>query len=134
VAAKTAGTSWSWGDNTRGQIGDGSTTQRLTPVQVSGISGAVDTGAGLAHSVALLSNGQVFTWGDGRGGELGDGTEREASLPTAISEASFVWKTATPVPSVGSGTYQSDSATSNGWVSRMTRAMANSCKRISVTP
>jgi alpha-tubulin suppressor-like RCC1 family protein len=110
VAAKTAGTSWSWGDNTRGQIGDGSTTQRLTPVQVSGISGAVDTGAGLAHSVALLSNGQVFTWGDGRGGELGDGTEREASLPTAISEASFVWKTATPVPSVGSGTYQSDLA------------------------
>ena len=48
-----SGTLWAWGDNSDGQLGDGSTTTRLTPVQVSGLGGVTAIAAGLDHSLAL---------------------------------------------------------------------------------
>jgi len=67
-----------WGDNSSGELGDGSSSSgcncSTTPVAVSGITHATAISAGSGHSCALLSSGQVDCWGDNGFGELGDGT------------------------------------------------------------
>ncbi|WP_216673601.1 RCC1 domain-containing protein [Pyxidicoccus fallax] len=74
LALKSDGTVWAWGANGSGQLGDGSTTNRSTPVQVSGLTGVVAISAGTTHSAALKSDGTVWTWGLNTSGQLGDGT------------------------------------------------------------
>ena len=53
LAAKSDGTAWAWGYNEFGQLGDGTTTSRLLPVQVSGLSNVATVGAGAYHSLAV---------------------------------------------------------------------------------
>ena len=53
LALKDDGTVWAWGFNLYGQLGDGTTTNRFTPVQVSGLSGVQSIAAGWAHSMAI---------------------------------------------------------------------------------
>lgn len=72
---------WSWGFNLYGQLGDGSTTNRNAPVQVSGLSGATDMAAGIYHSLALKSDGTVWSWGWNRESQLGDGTTTDVKSP-----------------------------------------------------
>jgi prepilin-type N-terminal cleavage/methylation domain-containing protein len=47
LAVKADGTVWAWGNNAAGQLGDGTTTQRTTPVQVSGLTEMVAVAAGV---------------------------------------------------------------------------------------
>ncbi|MCC7202339.1 MAG: hypothetical protein IT393_06750, partial [Nitrospirae bacterium] len=68
------GTVWAWGQNSFGQLGDGTETERHTPVQVIGLTGIVSVAAGDRHSLALKSDGTVWGWGYSEYGELGDGT------------------------------------------------------------
>ncbi len=82
------GTMKSWGYNSYGQLGDGSTTQRNTPVSVSGISTAVAITAGVFHTLALLSDGTVKAWGRNNYGQLGDGTTTSNGTPVSVSEIS----------------------------------------------
>ena len=75
-----------WGDNGTGQLGDGTTTQRLTPVGVSGLRSAVSAISIRAnHTCALLLTGAVQCWGDNGNGRLGDGTLVNKSSPTNVS-------------------------------------------------
>jgi alpha-tubulin suppressor-like RCC1 family protein len=60
-----------WGYNERGQLGDGTMTDRSTPVVVDGLAGAAGIVAGGAHTCALTSGGNVRCWGDNRAGQLG---------------------------------------------------------------
>jgi alpha-tubulin suppressor-like RCC1 family protein len=78
MARGADGTVWAWGANYHGRLGDGTTTQRNTPVQVKQgsepLSGVTSIAAGGAHSMALAADGSVWVWGSNSDGQLGDGT------------------------------------------------------------
>ena len=67
---------YSWGENTSGQLGDGTTTGSDTPVQVSlptGVTAQALTGGGNT-GYAIGSDGKLYSWGFNGDGELGDGS------------------------------------------------------------
>jgi alpha-tubulin suppressor-like RCC1 family protein len=74
LEVRSDGTAWAWGFNGFGELGDGTTTSRLAPVQVTGLTGVTQVAGGCTHSLALRSDGTVWAWGDNRFGELGRGT------------------------------------------------------------
>ena len=74
LAVALDGTVWAWGGNQFGQLGDGTTTNRLTPVRVSGLHDVVAVAAGCAQSLALASDGTVWAWGT-------QGMERRPDAP-----------------------------------------------------
>jgi alpha-tubulin suppressor-like RCC1 family protein len=61
-----------WGDNDRGQLGDGTTVARVEPVLVRGLADAVAIDAGDGHTCAIRERGSVVCWGDDRWGQLGN--------------------------------------------------------------
>ncbi|HZH78690.1 MAG TPA: RCC1 repeat-containing protein, partial [Archangium sp.] len=90
LAVRPDGTVWAWGNNTYGQLGDGTNTRRHTPVRVNGLSGVVAVAAGGGHSVAVRGDGTVWTWGNNMFGQLGDGTTTERWTPMQVRGLSGV--------------------------------------------
>ncbi|MCL4188796.1 MAG: hypothetical protein KJZ85_14410 [Rhodobacteraceae bacterium] len=75
-----------WGRNRDGQLGDGSTEDRLQPVAVLGLDADVRAiAAGGAHVCALDAGGAVFCWGDNASGQLGDGGTDDSPVPVAVA-------------------------------------------------
>jgi alpha-tubulin suppressor-like RCC1 family protein len=90
AALQADGTLWTFGSNTLGQLGDGSTTDRFTPQQITVTSPAAPVNewfavsSGDAHTLALQSDGSLWAWGDNSAGQLGDGTIDSRLVPTRI--------------------------------------------------
>lgn len=85
LGLKDDGTVWSWGDNSHGQLGDGTTRSSDVPLQVEGLSAIVAVAAGGDFSLALDELGQVYAWGDNSIGQLADvGGSKRLDRPRRI--------------------------------------------------
>ena len=84
-AMTVAGSGYCWGYNDLGQLGDGTTTQRLSPVLIAGaITFAGMSAALLWHSCGVTSSGTALCWGDNSSGQLGDGTLSDRYAPVNV--------------------------------------------------
>jgi len=93
-AIKTDGTAFAWGYNANGQLGDNTTTDRLTPVQIKGVGGSgFLTGVTYItsalynsnqHTCAVRNDGSAFCWGDNSWGQLGDASQVAISTPKQV--------------------------------------------------
>ncbi|PKL46333.1 MAG: hypothetical protein CVV42_16945, partial [Candidatus Riflebacteria bacterium HGW-Riflebacteria-2] len=92
LAIKTDGTLWAWGSNLSGQLGDGTTTQKTSPVQIAGTTWK-QVACANSHSVAIKTDGTLWAWGRNVSGEIGDGTTTQRNSPVQI--AGTTWKQVT---------------------------------------
>ena len=81
---------WCWGGNRSGEVGDGSTSERLSPREAQTPRGMRFTSvvAGADFTCALAEGGEVYCWGGNRSGQLGDGSRTNRPTPVAV-QASF---------------------------------------------
>lgn len=84
AAIRGDGTLWVWGLNDYGQLGDETTLQKLSPVQVGSDTNWADVDAGYAHVVALKTDGTLWTWGLNSKGQLGLGDTQNRPLPVMV--------------------------------------------------
>jgi|694.fasta_scaffold45513_4 alpha-tubulin suppressor-like RCC1 family protein len=85
LSLENEGFSWGWGSNFGGRLGDGTSTNTLSPVSV--IGGFTDwcyVSAGYNHSLGIIGNGTAWSWGVSAAGELGDGTVSNRSSPVSV--------------------------------------------------
>lgn len=81
---KADGTLWAWGQNTAGQLGDGTTIDRFSPVPVGTDNNWIFASGGYGWSLALKSDGTLWAWGRNGSGQLGDGTTIRRFMPVQI--------------------------------------------------
>ena len=82
VAILADGSVWAWGDNDRGQLGDGTTVGSDFPVRVDVPEGVrfVSVGSGGYASYAIDRSHRLWAWGDNRSGQLGTGGDPARAL------------------------------------------------------
>ena len=85
TALKNDGSVWTWGSNVYGQLGDGTTIDRSTPLLVSNLTDVVDIAVGYFHTIALKTDGTVWTWGMNEYGQLGNGTRIDSYEPLQVN-------------------------------------------------
>ena len=86
IASRSDGTVWTWGDNTYGELGNGTIGGwSYTPTEVPVINDAVAVNAGAYHALVLHSNGTVSAWGRNTEGQLGDGTFVTRGYPVLVA-------------------------------------------------
>ncbi|HPP81901.1 MAG TPA: RCC1 repeat-containing protein, partial [Deltaproteobacteria bacterium] len=79
------GSLWAWGDNSYGQLADGTKTQSVEPVrEVSGSPWSFAS-AGRQHAIAIRNDGTAWVWGANWYGQLGDGTMTDSPVPLGLT-------------------------------------------------
>ena len=110
IAIKSDGTLWAWGANSSGQLGDGTTINKTTPVQVGTASDWKTLSAGAGTNLALKSDGTIWVWGDNFYGQIAGGNDPQTT-PLQVGTATD-WK------SISTGGYHMLTLKNNGtlWV------------------
>lgn len=120
LALKSDGTVLAWGLNSSGQLGDGTTVQKLYPVTVklangTALTGIVEIACGATHSLGRKSDGTVWAWGANASGQIGDGTTTSPrSVATQVKTTSSTFLTS--VVSIAAGSAHSAAAKSDNSV------------------
>ena len=94
-AVSSIGEGWCWGDNTTGQVGDGTTSTRFSPVAVAlpvGETGWAALSAGYQHTCGVTISGTAYCWGDNTHGQLGDATTTSRLAPNLVN-GGIIWAT-----------------------------------------
>jgi alpha-tubulin suppressor-like RCC1 family protein len=84
-ARRASGSVVCWGKNADGQLGDGTTSDRRTPVAVAGVADAVELALGAGFTCARRGGGTVVCWGANVSGQLGDGTTTSRSMAREVA-------------------------------------------------
>jgi len=75
---------WAWGDNRQGQLGDGTTTQRSSPVRIGSETDWVYVSVGSNFAMGIRADGSLWAWGNNGQGRLGDGTTTGHRVPIQV--------------------------------------------------
>jgi alpha-tubulin suppressor-like RCC1 family protein len=93
AAIKTDGTLWTWGWNAYGQLGDNTTTNRLTPVTTfAGGNNWKQVSCGSFHTAAIKTDGTLWVWGRNNNGQLGTNDTNGRTTPVQTSLGGTNWK------------------------------------------
>jgi alpha-tubulin suppressor-like RCC1 family protein len=91
-AIKTDGTLWTWGANSNGRLGDGTTISRSSPGTTAGAgTNWCQASMGYGFTAALKTDGTLWTWGLNTCGSLGDGTTIGRSSPGTTAGGGTDW-------------------------------------------
>lgn len=93
AALKEDGTLWTWGRNIYGELGDGTTVDKSSPIQTvaAGTMWRAVSGGRGRHMAAIKTNGTMWAWGENSIGQLGDSTTVNKSSPVQVG-TSTQWK------------------------------------------
>ncbi|MBD3914328.1 cutinase family protein [Nocardioides hwasunensis] len=80
-----SGTAYCWGENSMGNVGDGTITNRNQPTVVTGGLQFSQISTTWGRTCGVTTNGQVWCWGENSNGELGDGTRTNVAKPVQVS-------------------------------------------------
>ena len=80
LAIKNDGTLWTWGGNARGQLGDGTTVNKNTPIQIGDTTDWANISGGGFHSLALKSNSVLYTCGANDNLQLGNESSSDSNV------------------------------------------------------
>jgi len=115
ISITTTGGVFSWGSNSHGQLGNGTTTSTATgnsfaPVLAQGLNTSmVSAAAGGNHSAAIGQDGSLWAWGNNSFGQVGDGTTSNRHAPVQILRSNGTWVAAVQ------GNFSFDVATGAIW-------------------
>jgi len=84
---KQDGTLWGWGRGLRGRLGDGTTVNKSSPVQIGSLTDWSTVESKDFRSTAIKTDGTIWAWGKNNNGQLGDGTAINRSSPVQIGSA-----------------------------------------------
>jgi alpha-tubulin suppressor-like RCC1 family protein len=85
LGVRTGGSAWAWGSNLQGRLGDGSLSQRASPVSVvGGFTDWCQISGGYAHSLGVRTGGSAWAWGNNGSGRLGDNTITSRLSPVSV--------------------------------------------------
>ncbi len=107
TATRANGTLWSWGLNSNGQLGDGTTTNKIAPTQIGTATNWSTVAAGYSHTLATKNDGTLWSWGYNFYSQLGNAGTTQRTSPAQVG-TSTGWKDVFP------SSYQTLAGTADG--------------------